>query len=71
MPYHKFVNLDEKFNNDPNNKIIEGIIDKEMIDKPCNCNSQSELEDRQYMYDDQCKTSMVVYALKCPTTGKD
>ena len=34
-------------------------------DKHCNCNVTSKLKDGRCMYDEQCRMSMIVYALEC------
>ena len=44
---------------------MQGIFDKELSDKACNCNARSLMEDGRYMYDSNCRRSMIVYELKC------
>ena len=70
MAYQKFTNFGEKLNADLNNKVMAKIIDSELMDRKCNCNSKSKLDDGRCFYDGNCRRSMVVYCLKCNITGK-
>ena len=65
MSYHKFSNLGEKFNSDLTNKVMKDVIDQEKMDRPCNCNKATLLEDGKCLYEGQCRRSMVVYDLEC------
>jgi len=51
---------------------MEGIYDENFVDRECNCNAQSLLEDGSDMYNGICRNrkSMVVYDLACKVTGK-
>ena len=57
-------------NSDLTGKIMEGIVEKNLVDTACNCNVRSLIEDGSCMYDGECRKSMVIYDLKCKTTGK-
>ena len=70
MSYSRFSNLGQKMNSDLTGKIMEGIVDENLIDRACNCNVRSLLEDGSCMYDGECRKSMVIYELKCKSTGK-
>ena len=70
MSYHRFANLGQKFNSDLTGKVMNGIIDSDLMDMTCNCNKASTLEDGKCMYEGQCRRSMVVYELQHATTKK-
>jgi hypothetical protein len=65
MSYHKFLNLGEKFNSDLSGKVMKDKIDMEKMDRPCNCNKSTLLDNGHCLYEDQCRKSMVVYDLEC------
>jgi hypothetical protein len=64
MSYHKFSNLGKKFNSDLTSKATKGVINMEKMDRPCNCNKTTLLEDGYCLYEGQCRQSTVVYDLE-------
>ena len=70
MAYQKFSNFGEKLNADLNNKVMANIIDFDLMDRKCNCNKKSKLDDGRCHYDGDCRKSMVVYDARCEVTGK-
>jgi len=70
IAYSKHTNFGEKLNGDLNNKVMKGIMDSELADRPCNCNIKSLLPNGKCMYGGNCRKSMVVYELNCGVTGK-
>ena len=64
------MNLSQKLNNNLSGKVMEGTKDVNILDRACNYNVRSKLEDRQCMYDKNCRRKMVVYNLKCLITSK-
>ena len=52
---------------DLNNKVMENVTDQELEDKHCNCNVTSKLKDGRCMYDEQCRMTLIVYALEDKT----
>ena len=70
IAYSKHTSFGEKLNGDLNNKVMKGIMDSELADRPCNCNVKSLLPNGKCMYGGKCRTSMVVYELKCKVSGK-
>ena len=70
MSYSRFTNLGQKLNSDLTGKLMEGFYDENFVDRECNCNAQSLLEDGSCMYDGICRKSMVVYDLVCKVTVK-
>ena len=45
MAYQKFSNFGEKLNADLNNKVMANIIDFDLMDRKCNYNKKSKLDD--------------------------
>ncbi len=70
MSYHKFSNLGQMFNSDLTGKTMEGIINQELIDRPCNCNKTTLLPNGRCQYDNNCRKAVIVYQLRCKLTGK-
>ena len=70
MFYHKFLNLEEKFNSDLTSKIMKDIKDYDFKDRPCNCDVRYLKSDQTCWFENNCRKSMVVYELKCKLTGK-
>ena len=49
---------------------MANIIDFDLMDRKCNCNKKSKLDDGRCHYDGDCRKSMVVYDALCKVTGK-
>ena len=50
---------------------MANIIDFDLMDRKCNCNKKSKLDDERCHYDGDCRKSMVVYEALCNMiTGK-
>jgi hypothetical protein len=64
MSYHKFSNLREIFQGDLNRKLMDGIISRDFIDRPCNCNCASKI-DGKCAYNGECRKMCVVYKATC------
>jgi hypothetical protein len=54
MSYHKFSNLREIFQGDLNQKLMDGIISRDFMDRPCNCNRASKI-DGKCAYNGECR----------------
>ena len=52
------------FNGDLTGKVMEGIADEDLQDKPCNCNVLTKKKDGSCLYDNCCRRSMIVYELR-------
>jgi len=65
MSYHKFTNLGEQFNGDLTGKVMDGVNDFDLRDRPCGCHRSSKRADGRCFYDGNCRRSMVVYKLRC------
>jgi hypothetical protein len=64
MSYHKFSNLREIFQGDLNWKLMDGIISRDFMDQPCNCNRASKI-DGKCAYNGECRKMCVVYKATC------
>ena len=70
MSNTRFTNLGELLNADLSQKVMAGIEDYDMKDRPCNCNVTSKREDGTCMFNGDCRKKMVIYSLKDNTTDK-
>ena len=68
MSYHKFTNLGETFQGDPNNKLMEGITSKDFMDLEWNCN-QATTVNGNCICGGNCKKSLVIYKATCKECG--
>ncbi len=64
MSYHKFSNLREIFQGDLNRKLMDGIISRDFMDRPCNCNRASKI-DGKCAYNGECRKMCIVYKATC------
>jgi hypothetical protein len=64
MSYHKFSNLQEIFQGDLNQKLMDGIISCDFMNWPCNCNCASKI-DGKCAYNEECRRMCVVYKATC------
>jgi hypothetical protein len=64
MSYHKFSNLREIFQGDLNQKLMDGIISHDLMDRPCNCNCMSKI-DGKCAYNGECRKMCVIYKATC------
>ena len=70
MANSRFANLGELLEGDLSSKVMAGIIDEEMVDRPCNCNARSLREDGTCAYGGKCRKKMVIYGLTDRNTNK-
>ena len=70
MSYHKFSNLGEKFNGDLNKKVMKDVIDFNLRDRECNCDTRTLTASKECLFEGKCRRSMVVYELYCKLSGK-
>ena len=68
MTYHRFKNLGEHLQADLSTKLLENLTSLDFMDRPCNCFSASKI-DGKCAYNGKCRTSYIVYEVKCKTTG--
>jgi hypothetical protein len=64
ISYHKFSNLREIFHGDLNRKLMDGIVSRDFMDRPCNCNRASKI-DGKCAYNGECRKMCVVYKATC------
>jgi hypothetical protein len=64
MSYHKLSNLREIFQGDLNQKLMDGIISCDFMDRPCNCNCTSKI-DGKCAYNGECRKMCVIYKATC------
>jgi len=64
MSYHKFSNFREILQGDMNRKLMEGIISRDFMDLPCNCNNATKRSGK-CIYSESCRKSVVVYKVTC------
>jgi len=64
MCYTKFSNLREMFQGDLGRKLMKGIMSRDFMDLPCNCNAASKI-DGKCIYKGDCRKMCVVYQAKC------
>ncbi len=69
MSYHKFSNLREIFQGDLNQKLMDGIISHDFMDRPCNCNCASKI-DGKCAYNGECRKMCVIYKATCKICDK-
>jgi len=64
MCYTKFSNLREMFQGNLGLKLMKGIVSRDFMDLPCNCNAASKMNGK-CMYNGECREMCVVYQAKC------
>ena len=64
MSCHKFSNLRESFQGDPNKKIMIGVMSKDFMDLECNCNKKTKINGT-CPYNGECRKSCLIYGLTC------
>ena len=64
----KFTNIGEMFNGDLTGKVMDGIVDKDLKDKPFDYNVKMKKKDGSCLYDVCCRRSMIVYELRSKIT---
>jgi hypothetical protein len=66
MSYHRFPNIRDVFQSQLSAKMIENVESLDFNTRACNCRSPSGT----CQYGNVCRVPIVVYKVKCKTTGK-
>jgi hypothetical protein len=66
MLYHRFPNMRDVFQSQLSAKMIENVESLDFNTRACNCRSPSGT----CLYGNVCRVPIVVYKVKCKTTGK-
>jgi hypothetical protein len=66
MSYHRFRNMHDVFQSQLSAKMIENVESLDFNTRACNCRSPSST----CQYGNVCRVPIVVYKVKCKTTGK-
>ena len=69
MAYKKFCNLGELLQSDLSSKLNENLTSLDYMDRPCNCPTHCKLNGK-CPFNDKCRTSCIVYQVRCKSTGK-
>ena len=66
MLYHRFSNLRDIFQGDLNWKLMDGVISRDFMDLPCNCNNMMKVNGQQECaYNGDCRKICMVYKVTC------
>ena len=69
MAYRKFRNLGELLQSDLSSKLNENLTSLDYMERPCNCPAHCKINGK-CPYNDKCRTSCIVYQVRCKSTGK-
>ena len=69
MTYRCYTNISELLQSNLPKKLNKDLISLDYMERPCNCPAQC-LIDNKCPYWNKCRSTCVVYKVKCKTTGK-
>ena len=64
MSYHRFNNLAGLLNGDLTERIGQGSLPKDLIDRECNCSLPYQVN-RKCVYEGKCQSKCIIYEVKC------
>ena len=68
MSYHRFPNLGELLQGDLISKIIRDLASKDVLDRECNCNTNTKVNGRR-INGGGCRRCYVIYKVTCKCYG--